>query len=791
MLPEIGQITAENQGDVVTYIGDLVLESSNGEKLKYEQLVDMQNAVYTWGSDEEPDDSDEIVANPIQNAVIAGTDIQIKDPPQPTLEPVETGERPMYYWCGPPMYGLQMGLSETQVTPYLDPETQQINAPDPIDPDTAEQILAMAVPKGAAMPGQIHEEWIVGVDDRLVADVYQAVFNVHWERCDADFYIQDNLLDTNVQGTAFGLYQFDDANQRHVLKHLPIPQVHMDPTARDIQDAAYAGFDIPMDAAEAKLNFPDLAELIESKAVTGNPVRIDGLTRWGATHDRDFKRRMVVFRVMWLRNQVRRLTKDEAVAQGLVDERQVMEAKPLEAPAEDDLMQLAAAVEDRDALMGNAGFKEAAGADADEEATLTGEASNERPAATDDADEQPDAEGGDAGPAAGGGDPDATEAVGADAAAEPVDARPDGDAEGVLPAAAPAGNAVVLVARLACFLAGTDIEVTPESDSWPTMIVTRQVTQLADQIVDDRESEFFDIPILHNVNIPLPGARPFGLGEPLRLQGMQKAYNRTLNYMVDSGDWHAHPPAVISESMNASLPDEYKDSRAKPGITYIVPDAVYNQAKGQIEVFQNPPPLSQAHTFLAAYLNQLLDQESGNSEVLQGRANSQIQSGRAIQMLQSAATSMIGFKSRRTGRMVKRLANLMLHSLVWRTGVDDIRKIVSKYPPHVMAAIHDRARQIEWNIRVVVQAGTGGVQMQKRQLAQMDLSVGAISMQSYREKASIDDRVEKQRMRQEQQEQARLMALSAPAEATPEEGKAAGGGQDNGGEQQRPSPFAG
>jgi hypothetical protein len=716
-LPPIGQATDTSEAEIIQYIGFLALEGAEARS-PWESSLDANENTYTYGDENGPPDDGKITINEIQNAVVAATDIQTKEPPTATLEPVETGEPPLYYWAGPPeatMPFVALGLLQPfEVDQWMD-DYGQLQPPTPLDPLIAGELKAMAVPEEvspALPPGFIRPDWVVAMDDKLIADTFQIVFDVFWERCDAEKWIRKNLHDCNIWGWNFGLYEFDDTALTHVLRHLPLLQTYIDPTCADIAEASYAGFDLPLDASEARALYPDFIDVIDAEAKDGYPDRPDSQTVWSDTYNRNFRREMISLRVFWLRNQLVPMGKDEAVGLGLVaevgygDEQQQEPTVPV----------------------------------------VRGAVAPDSPTGAE---------------ALGGGAGDTGELSSVLQPAERGEPAADGAGAGIC----------ILIAT------GQPIQPGDVAAGWPTRLGIRQITQLGQtRIVDDRESESFDIPILHNVNIPLPGLRPWGLGEPYRLKAIQKAESTLMTAMVEHAKYFASPVSSMSQSMHDALPPEYKDASIKPGLTIVVPDEQWMAVKGQVQNVQDPPPLSPAHAELFPMLKQLIQEQSGHSEVLQGRSGS-AKSGTAIDMLQTAASSMIGFKAQRTGDMVKRLSKLMLHSLVWRLDVDDVERIVSKYPRHVLEAIHQRARQIEWNVKVVVQAGNGGLNMQKRQLAEMDLQVGAISLEGYREKAGIDSRLEDQRIEAQMQKQARLMGAGMgqeqgeqPGEKKPQQG---------------------
>lgn len=641
-LPPTGQITAETEGEVVAYLSGLAREARDARQ-PWESVVELNQNIWAYGEAGIPD-PEKLVLNKVQNAIIAAVEIQTREPPQVSLEPIETGEPPLHFWAGPDWYGIQFfGLQPYEVTGTIG-EDGTMKPPVPLDPLMAGQIKGLAVPEEVSPglpPGMIRPEWIVELNDRLVAEVYQQLFDVFWDRSQTDLYIRENLKKTNINGWAWGVYEFDDARLRHVLRNMPILQMYIDPTVNDIAEAAYAGFDLPLDAIAAKAQYPYLIDAIEEAAHTGNPSHHDGSTTWGSTFDRNFQRPMVEFRLFWLRNQVVPLDPAEAVALG-----EVIETAP---------------------------------------AFLDG-------------------------------------------------SSPDGAQDEV------------------GYMLADGQPVAPGDPAWPTRIGTRQITLVANRVVDDRECPFYDIPILHNVNIPLAEDAPWGIGEPMRLLAAQNSANSILRSMTRHAEYFAHPIISMSRSMHESLPKEYHHGTSRPGLTLIVEDEQWNQMGGKVHSIQDPPPLPPALPQLYQMLSGAIDSESGHTDALRGISNSG-DSGRKVEMLQAAGTSVMGFKAQRTGDMVKRLANLMLHSLVRRLDLADVRKIVSRYPDHILERIIDRARDIEWNVQVRVQSGTG-VQVQKRQLAQMDYQIGAISLETYQEDAGRDPDLENRRISLQLQKQA-------------------------------------
>jgi hypothetical protein len=698
-LPPIGQINDDDSA--VKFLADLAREARDARADLVQTVEDNIN-VFRFGKTTGSPAEGELVVNEIQNAILAATHIQTQEPPQATLEPVETGEQPLYFWAGPQDIGIAMfGLEAFEVAEWVD-ELGQVQPPTPLDPMVAGMLKAAAVPEEvspALPPGAIRPEWVLEVSDQTIADDYQILLDLFWERSDADRFIRDLLLRTSIQGWAWGLYEFDDTRLRHKLTILPILQVYIDPTVRDISDAAYAGFDLPLWADEAKTLYPELADAIEADAFVGRPQFVDQNTEYSSTYDRVFQRPMVTFRCFWLRNQQVPMTKDEAVALGLVEE--VVEPLPQFVDGTTPNVESGNEPEPG-STPSDGGVHSSAGVEGYEAA----------------------------GTAFGGGGgaslpSDSGESL--QATAGQTDGR-DGTSAST---------------SASCILVATGEVVSPGDTNWPTRIGIRQLVQVGGRIVDDRECEHFDIPILHNVNIPFPTECPWGQGEPERLKGQQAALTRVVNAMVTHGDFHAAPLVTMSKSMYDSLPPQFKEGRVKPGMLIVVPDDQYMALGGKVETIHDPAPLSPAHVELIPMLRQFLADNSGHSDVMQGRTNPG-DSGKKVELLQASGSGVAGYKAKRSGDTVRRMTHLMLHSIIWRLDVKDIARIISK-PPHVLEIIHGRAREIEWNVKVVIQAGAG-LQIQKRQLALMDLQSQLISRQTAQEESGRDPRLEEQRM---------------------------------------------
>jgi uncharacterized membrane protein YgcG len=660
-LPPTGQVTDDNQGQVISYLTALAEEAA-GERQKWVTVADLNERIFIYGDVEPPDDQT-ILLNDIQGQVVASVTIQGKEPPKVTLEPVETGEEPMYFWAGPDHIGMALGVPPQCMTESIDPMSGEALPIQPMDPMLAGMLLMGEVPEEvspALMPGQIRPNWIVKVDDNLIARTYQVPFDVLWRRSYIDVFLRNNLLDNNIHGWSFALYEFDEDRKVHVLRQLGVREVFIDPRCRSVQEAEYVMVDLPFDLNAAKQNWPHLAEQLEQAANTGRPQHIDAWTEWSKANARDFKRPIVSLRVAWIRNQPVPVGPEEAVALGY-----------------------ATAVTD------------------------------------------------------------------------------------------PATGEQFIVDR-----EGNELD--PMRPGYPTRLGIRQIMQVGSSlVVDDRECETPDIPVLHNVNIPIPGSSPYGMGEPMRQRSIQMAKSGVVDAMVRHAKFFAFPIMNVPQQVLDRLPDEIREAPARPDTVLPWDMETWQATGGKPISFVDPPQMSPALTEVFGVLDGELQAIGGHAPVLQGQTENGVTAARAIEALQATGSSQIAFKAMRLGDMVHHMAVLMLHNIVWRMSVDDLMLIISRYPRTVLEAIHERARLMEWNVNITVQAGNTGLQMTKRQIDGNDVAIGAKSIQTYREDNGIDHDQEERRITIDMMKRAKMAAMLNPQPGPGQESQESGGKNDS------------
>ena len=311
-------------------------------------------------------------------------------------------------------------------------------------------------------------------------------------------------------------------------------------------------------------------------------------------------------------------------------------------------------------------------------------------------------------------------------------------------------------------------EVMPGSPEWPTRSYIREVQSIGGEVVSDRECEHWDIPILHDVHIPIFG-RPWGIGDVFKLKKLQAAQSSMLDSIVKYTQVFGQPVRWLPQSVYNATKQVYHKAYIDPTMTMIVPDSLVQQFGGKLDFGQTAPQMNQALPQSYGILKSTMSEQSGYTQELRGIASDPEQSGKQTALLTQNATSLNEFMGRAEEDMLYRLARMILHSLVTRLEVPQLMRVCSEYPPEVLVEIINKARSMEWDIMVEVSTGTGMVNNLKRSVWFQDLQSGVISMQTYRELTGYDHEKEMSRQMNEA-----MMMAPPPGED--------GGGEGGGGE---------
>jgi hypothetical protein len=614
----------------------------------------------------------------------------------------------------------------------------------PIPPDVAQAMAQTQVVGVDPATGQPIQQpgadpgLFVQITDKTVSDFYQQQLDVYWSRGRFDQAFRRITLKNNIYGYMLPVFEWrSDVKKPKLHDNISLLQTYADSTVVSIEEAQFAGVDWWLDAGQAKAMFPKLAAQIDEWSSTGYPKRPDTSTILGFNVDRYFQRNNVILRVFWLRDQPCPMQPEQAVASGQVEQRAVLDAQ----------------------TNPNSG-----GSDSDEAGNMAG---------------MPDD-----GAASGQVASDMGQMVGSEGT--PAEYQPGDVGNGSTAAPAPAPT------RVGFFFPGDDEEIDPDHPAWPTRTCIRQLTQVGNEIVEDIECPYWDMPVVHTVAGFIPNTL-YGQGLPQRLKSMQYGRNRALSNMVEHTDLFAHPIEIYPQSTWDQLPAKYKVQGArKSGMQCVVPDQIYQQAGGKIMVSQPPEPIPVSLVQLQELLKGELSDRSSNPEVLQGKPPGNVHGWQAIQLLSQNAQSRFGFAVQWSADMVWRVAKLLLHALVDNLEVSDLMQVSRQYPAHIVAAIKQRASQIDWDIDVTINIGTGVIRARKKQEAVEAFNIRdpltgepAISMETLRDRLGEDNEQEAQRnaraiqqspqfqqqqmmMAQQQQQQAQQQPGSANPARSPE-----------------------
>lgn len=286
-------------------------------------------------------------------------------------------------------------------------------------------------------------------------------------------------------------------------------------------------------------------------------------------------------------------------------------------------------------------------------------------------------------------------------------------------------------------------------DIWPTRTGIRQVVLVADQEIYNGECPFDDIPIAWNVNIPLPHS-PYGQGTPEKLEDLQQAVNRVLSILHDWIKNNPHPSVVVPESV-AKQWGQLGSLFTHPGQTRSVSDADYMAFNGKVVDQYVPSPISQAAVSFFRDLIEEHNRASGHSDVLQGIASGGVESGRAIEALQQAARGQLGLISRFTERAIKQMVRITMGLVRDYLPESEWAKYITKYPPHVLRYVIQRANSLHYDISVEIVSGKGAIRRVEEEKALLLRQGGDLSRETVLDMTGIPDaKGEAKRVMQEQ-----------------------------------------
>lgn len=304
-------------------------------------------------------------------------------------------------------------------------------------------------------------------------------------------------------------------------------------------------------------------------------------------------------------------------------------------------------------------------------------------------------------------------------------------------------------------LGGSGEPLIKGDSNWPKVNGIRQIQIIEDRnvILSDIRCPFWDIPIAWNKNFPLLDG-PFGISEHARLEDIQSMINRVISMVYNLLNYNQCPQQVLSSSMAESLKDFGTALHAHPNRIAIINDAAWQQlaSTGFKGMFVDPPAVPSSWVNILNMLFNEHDLLSGNNNVVQGRAPFSGASGRTVEALQSAALGVLNLRSLNTQWSFERLARLGADSMIKFMPPSEWRKFASKYPPVVFKLMRDRIKRLEYDIKVVVQAGRGMSKQMDRENAIQEYQTGLATLEQTLEKLGVENpKASAREIRKEQQ----------------------------------------
>lgn len=271
---------------------------------------------------------------------------------------------------------------------------------------------------------------------------------------------------------------------------------------------------------------------------------------------------------------------------------------------------------------------------------------------------------------------------------------------------------------------GKPVETEEGDELWPSkpgILQSRILNE--DMVLEEIECPYDTIPVAWNINLPIP-FRPYGMGEPERLEDMQQLINRIMSIMHNHYRYFQSPQNVMAQSMVQAMEDQKEPFHSHPGRTVTVPDDLYIAMRGRVKTSEDAPTFPQAAVNALTLAISEFKELSGYTDVMQGKPHSGAESGRAILALQTAARGTIGYKSMLTEKYVREVVRLYVCILRDYMTPDDWKKMVSKYPIEVLTALQARMKDIDFDISVEIVSGRGVTREMARNNAIQEYQLG-------------------------------------------------------------------
>jgi hypothetical protein len=249
---------------------------------------------------------------------------------------------------------------------------------------------------------------------------------------------------------------------------------------------------------------------------------------------------------------------------------------------------------------------------------------------------------------------------------------------------------------------GMDGEPTnPGDEAWPKKMGIRQTDMIGDVVLYDGETEFADIPVARNVNIPVVES-PYGIGEPQRLADLNDLYNRLWGIFYDHALYYRSPEQLVPESAMEALKSELSTLHAKGGRKIGLPDDLWQAFNGMIVNTVQPPTMGDTFFRILSMLKEEMDTMSGVVDVMRGEAKSEWRSGAMVDSLTNNARGPMGYKARHTSFALRYAAKISAQLIIDYLPLEVWSERNRKYPPQILQAMRDRLKRFGFDVSVEV-----------------------------------------------------------------------------------------
>lgn len=268
---------------------------------------------------------DQHTINRILTTILAHTAVQTEQRASVKFSPHEIGEPPIVYMKP----DILSKLPETSQAPSFTP--LQLAGQEPIEDFQFFALLAVTRPELVEVPtvdaqgNETIEEQPQDVpvftdddfhivNENMIAEAMQSLFDAKWEQADADHWWTQNVLYKNVYGHQAMLVEWDDEKQCYSLCNVRPDAIWISPDATDVADTDYLIYDQFISAKRATDMMPQYADVIAAEA-TRTPITDRHNKKRNVSN---YQRDMVNIRHVWMRNFRFPMEVDEALERELV-----------------------------------------------------------------------------------------------------------------------------------------------------------------------------------------------------------------------------------------------------------------------------------------------------------------------------------------------------------------------------------------------------------------------------------------------------------------------------------------